>query len=130
MINSTAIQMANKIAKPNSKIDINQLANLLLDKSIDDNKRATQTEINIVDFCRFYKVGHIPVIDFLVGYVILYVLNNICPKFDYRLILIGTIPLVIIFNLATNEDIQTNLLLLLILVGSIIYLIKMNNLLT
>lgn len=82
----------------------------------------SEKEISLLDFSRLYKIGKIPVIDFIIIYILLYSINSIYFKYDYKIILIVTIPITIIFNLFTNPQLKLSTIMLIILILSIFYL--------
>lgn len=77
-------------------------------------------EINLFDFSRLYTIGHIPVIDFVIVYIILYCLNCLCLDFDFKVVLIGAIPLTILINLLSNDKVNISVGLLTVLFVTII----------
>lgn len=81
-----------------------------------------ESEINLLQLSRLYTIGQIPIMDFIVLYLILYVLNFLCFQCNYKLILVSTIPLVIIFNLLINKDMKMTWTLFIILIVTISYL--------
>ena len=80
-----------------------------------------QKEITLLQFMRLYKVGNIPVIDFLVVYVMLCVLNNLYFNLDYKSILIGTVPFTIVFNILSNPKCKISQSVIIILIASLGY---------
>ena len=144
MISNTTTNLSSKIVKPTSTIS-NSTANLLLasagtgiiimdsenpESNYNNNLLVTKEktgnliidekkEMSLLEFSRLYKIGQIPIMDFVMIYILLYVLNSICLKYDYKYILIATIPLVILLNLITNKSLKMNWFLLVIVLGSI-----------
>ena len=91
--------------------------------NLNPNPTPNPNQINLVEFTRLYKIGPIPVIDFIIIYICFYLLNSIYFDLDYKIILIATIPLTILFNLITNANCKVTNLILLILIVSTYYLI-------
>ena len=83
------------------------------------SSKTPKKEISLLQFMRLYNVGNIPVIDFIVEYVMLCVLNNLYFKLDYKSILIGTIPFTIIFNLSSNPKCKISSSVIIILLMSL-----------
>lgn len=128
--------IANKIHKPVNNINKTALTGALLTLGAETviNDDSSNGEIsrdsflrpdtmNLLEFSRMYKLGQIPIIDFIIGYIFLYIINSICGKYDYKLILIITVPLVIIFNLFLNPNVKPTIGLGIILVISIYFLL-------
>lgn len=62
-----------------------------------------QQVISLWDFLHLYTVGGMPIVDFLIVYVILYVGNRFVLHYNQKIIIIATIALVILFNLVTSK---------------------------
>lgn len=128
---SRASTIASKLTKPNSTFDINSLTNFLLTKHMDDfevkRNNTPEKYISFWDYCRFYRIGQIPILDFVVGYIFLYCLNSVCPHFDYKFILIATIPMVITINIMINKKIKITVSQIVIIAMSIFYLWSIHN---
>jgi len=86
----------------------------------------SEKEISLLDFSRLYKIGKIPVIDFIIVYILLYSINSIYFRYDYKIVLIITIPITIIFNLFTNPQLKLSTIMLIILILSIFYLFSVS----
>lgn len=78
---------------------------------------------SLLDFIRLYKIGGIPIIDFFIVYIILYMINKIHFNYDFKLVLVATIPVTIVFNLVINKKIKITLIIIIILLLSMLYLI-------
>lgn len=84
--------------------------------SVDSDSQQT---MNIINFSRLYKIGQIPVFDFIIIYVLLYIINRVYFHWDCKIILVVTIPITIVFNLLTNERIRlTNSMMILLLLST------------
>lgn len=152
---SNSANVINGISKPTYKINLKPLTKLAVasatanaiifeNSSSNDQKKtdiiydnrnsneqndtilSTEKQLNLWQFCRLYTIGQMPIMDFFVIYVILYSINTICTDYNYKLILIATIPLTIIFNIFTNKNIKISGLLILILLTSFYYLLTTN----
>lgn len=129
--------IANKINKPISTVNASALMGAAIGATaatvIDEDDSTNHNNIrniskypdtmNLLEFSRLYKLGQIPIIDFAIGYIILYILNSICAKYDHKLILIITVPLVIIFNLLLNPNVKPTIALGIVCIISIYYLL-------
>ena len=132
-MNTTSHSIANKIYKPVNNINKTALENTLLasglviaeefNEPVPRDSFMYPDTMNLLEFSRMYKLGQIPIIDFIIGYIFLYIINSIWTKYDYKLILIITVPLVIIFNLLLNPDVKLSIGLGIILVVSIYFLL-------
>jgi|SRR5579872_257063 len=80
-------------------------------------------EITLLHFMRLYKVGNIPIIDFVVVYLMLCVLNHLYFHLDYKIILISAIPFTIIFNLLADPNCKLSQSTLIVLAASIGYVV-------
>jgi len=96
--------------------------NILLNVESPNYKIKSENEINLVEFTKLYKVGQIPIIDFFMIYIIFYLINSLYLNLDYKIVLVATIPLTIVFNLITNDQCKISNMILLILVMSLYYL--------
>lgn len=138
---SNIIDKLNTIVKPVSTINFNALNHLAvanmglgtaitsynpnyITQIINNNKinNNNYNELNLLDFARLYKIGQIPIIDFVIVYIILYVFNKLYSCFDYKFIFVATIPITVIFNLIVNKRIKLSNMMIFILLLSIIYL--------
>lgn len=95
------------------------------------NKYNIKDKINIFDFVRSYKIGKIPIIDFLITYILLYMLNKMYYHFNAKTIIVSTLVITIIINILLYNNIKFNSGIILIMLISIFYLIYLyynNNL--
>lgn len=83
----------------------------------------TKNELNLLNFSRLYKIGQIPIMDFIIMYIILCIFNAICFNYDYKIMLVATIPLTILIDIIFVKNIKITKLLLIIFFVSISYLI-------
>lgn len=131
----------NQISQPTSKIDMNNVAplvlgitsaSLVIDEDSKKNQPALKTnsdfsenandELNLWQFSRLYEFQNIPIVDFFLFYIILYSINAIYFNYNYKFILVSTIPLTIVFNIIINPSIQLTNLLMIMIVTSLCYL--------
>jgi hypothetical protein len=75
--------------------------------------------INGFQYCRLYTVAGIPIIDFIITYIILYVVNSLWFRLHQGTVLVAAIPLTIILNLLINPKIQFNNFLMILMLISI-----------
>jgi hypothetical protein len=90
------------------------------------NQENEDKEISLLDFSRMYRIGQIPVMDFVIVYIILYCLNYVSSvyNYNYKFILIATIPITLVFNLLTNKDLKVSWTIIIILILSSYYLLS------
>lgn len=84
-------------------------------------------EMNLFDFSRMYKIGQIPIMDFIVVYILLCILNALYFDYNYKFMLVATIPLTILTNVIFMKNIKLTGLLMTIFVVSILYLFYINR---
>ena len=84
---------------------------------------APAKEITLMHFMRLYKIGNIPVIDFIAVYIMLCILNNLYFHTDYKNVLISAIPFTIIFNILSNHRYKLTNTTLVVLTLSVGYLL-------
>lgn len=148
--NSAHNNIINKLSKPVSTSKMNSITNAALLSTaagavvlsdLDNNtyvkeennntnnnekKDDIESEINLWEFSRLYTIADIPIIDFIIIYIIIYLLNKICMNLNYKFILVLAIPITIIFELFTNKNTNVSNILLIIFVISIILLLSTN----
>lgn len=88
---------------------------------------ANEKKINLVEFSRLYRIGQIPIIDFIVVYIILYIVNALCWNFDFKFILVATIPITILFNIFSNKQLKISWVIIVILIICFYLLLTMDN---
>ncbi|CAH6420468.1 Hypothetical protein MVR_LOCUS138 [uncultured virus] len=82
----------------------------------------TQQTISLWDFLHLYTIGGMPIVDFLIVYVVLYVGNRFVLHYNQKIIIIATIALVILFNLVTSK-VELSWLLAIVLVVCAVLLV-------
>ena len=102
------------------KLDTQQIDYNKLDASLAPADR----ELNLWQFSRLYTIGEVPVIDFLIVYIILYLLNFMCSHYNYKFVLLATIPITIILNIFVNNKMKCTGVTMIILVISIYLLLS------
>lgn len=133
-MSSSAVNIANKLTNPTSNANLYAIANLVLDE---DNNYANhnpvsqistfnnnESELNLCQFCRLYTIAGVPIMDFFIVYILFYVLNSICLKYDYKLVLLATIVVVIVFNIFTNKNISCLPFWIIVLVVTLYYIFR------
>lgn len=132
--------IVSKINSTTSKINLTPVTQLALSTSgaaiiMDDvndkileNERIMSTHtsknqesLNLWQFSKLYKIGNIPIIDFFICYVVLYMFNCLYNFCDHKITLIATIPIVLIFNLITNPFVETSPLILIVIFLTSLY---------
>lgn len=111
----------DKLTKPTSNINISLLTEFI-DNTDTNIKSQNKNVTNLWQFSKIYTVGNIPIIDFLIVYIFLYLINSIYQKYNYKLVLIATIPFTIILNIFINKNIKISWIILLVLMISIYFL--------
>ena len=154
MVYTNTNSIVNKIAKPTgikmtpitSAILAGAGASVILDKVNNDNKIADnavitrsssapttastgQEVINLWQFIRLYTIAGIPIIDFFITYILIYVFNSYYLHYDEKIILISTIPITIIYNLLTNKNVKMSWFLLAVIIISVflLFMVKPNK---
>lgn len=83
-------------------------------------------EISLWSFTRMYQLGGIPIMDFIVGYIFLYLLNKLVFKCDTKLIIFSIVPIVVLANIACNPQVKLTWFIIGIMILSIYFLIKID----
>lgn len=83
-------------------------------------------EMNVYHFCRLFTIGEIPIIDFIIIYLLLYFLNKIYFQCCYKLVLIAAIFTTILFNITTNKNVRQSGYIIIIIVLGFLYLFKLS----
>jgi hypothetical protein len=109
-----------------NKTDINQNNKPYHYISQETQNVPDKATMNLFQFSRLYTIGKIPIIDFIIIYIFMYLLNSICGMYNYKLILVAAVPITIIINIITNKNVKINAVLLIILIISMYYLLTMN----
>lgn len=117
--NSPTYSVIKSTIDPNEIIQSNYVESTQFEKSRDK-------EINLIEFTRLYKFGQIPIIDFIFVYIIIYLVNSIYLDLDYKIILVGAIPITIVINLLMNKKCKTTNIIILVLIMSMYYLLTCN----
>lgn len=78
--------------------------------------------INAWQFLKLYTVSGIPIVDFFFIYVILYVINSIYLHYNYKLVLLLTIPITIIYNIITNKKLEISVFMVVSIIVSAYFL--------
>jgi len=63
-----------------------------------------KTRVTLLEFIRMYTIAKIPIMDFIIIYVIIYSLNCIYFDCDFKIVSVGTIPLTIFLNMIFNDS--------------------------
>lgn len=134
---------AHKLTKPTTNANIATAKNIaiagigtgiILDDEISDRKAnnldtetlfTSHPSMSLWNYIRLYTICSIPVADFLVVYLILYIINRLIFNYDYRYAIVLTAPLVIFINMVTNTEFEMSIFALVLIAASLIYLIKL-----
>ena len=159
MVYTNTYSIVNKIAKPagikmtpiTAAILTGAGASVILDQVNDDNKipigtannaiitraqsapttttSTNQEAINLWQFIRLYTVAGIPIIDFFITYILIYVFNCFYFHYDAKIIVLLAIPVTIIYNLLTNKNVKISWFLIAIMIISVflLFVVKPNK---
>jgi hypothetical protein len=139
MVYTNTGMIVNKISKPISNTNLTPVTSAILAGAganviLENEKYRThhphniimitenQKTINLWEFIRLYTIGNIPIIDFLIIYIAIYLINSLYLNYDKKIVLISTIPITILYNIITNKNMKVTTFLVLVLIISIYYL--------
>lgn len=116
-MNSKEQKLLKKIIE-NNKID-------QLYKLIDEipPPRQKQPDLKLWKFIRLYKIGNIPIVDFIFVYIGLYIINSLWFHADHYLTLILTIPITLLLNIIFNKKIKITITIFFIIIIFLVYAI-------
>lgn len=85
-----------------------------------DKVMENKSNLNLLEFSRLYKIYEIPIINFVIIYIILYGLN--CLHFDcnFKNVLILTIPITLIFSAISNPKLKLSPVMVIVLIASVV----------
>ncbi len=146
---STTTTVITKLIKPSSGANVAALTTLgmlgagaaiamddddknkIMEESVSDqadiNTKTVEKEMSLWDYCKSYQIKNIPIIDFLIAYIFLYLLSKTWLHYDFKCVLVATLPLVLIFNLLENPKVKMSDGIFIILILSVTYLIYCHN---
>ena len=101
--------MDNQLVVPKPEQKAND-KNLIVDK-------------NLIDCVRLQRIGAVSLIDFVLIYILLYIVNAWYLQYDYKIIFVLAITLTIFINAIFNKQFKLSGLIMIIFLLSIIYLI-------
>ncbi len=84
----------------------------------------TKPVTNLLEFSRLYKVCDIPIIDFIVTYIFLYYFNCLYFHHDFKIILIMTVPITLLFNILTNPNVQITSSIIVIIISLVLIIVS------
>jgi hypothetical protein len=119
----------NRLFTPTNKINHDMIYDYLTaDNNIEKKKDPhnilkNQSNMNLLEFSRLYKINKIPFMDFIIVYLFLYSINCICLGYDFEIILLVTLPITLVLEILTNSKLNISLTIFLIVLLSIILLI-------
>jgi len=117
-INFSSVNKLNKILTDPNKLEPGRASNLREPFYSLDIK-----QLNLLEFCRMYKLICIPVIDFIFIYILLYVINYFYLDYDMDMILIATIPITLLFEIIICKNLKISIYTVAIIMVSIFYLV-------
>jgi len=89
-----------------------------------DNRHVNKQYISLLQFCRLFTLDSIPIIDFVVIYVLIYLINLSYFRYDFKIVIILAILVTICINLIfNNDDVKLSLFIILAIIGCMYYLI-------
>lgn len=104
-------------------VDENKLDELykLIDEIPPPNEK--QPDLKLWKFTRLYKIGKIPIVDFIFVYIGLYIINSLWFHVDHYLTLILTIPITLLLNIIFNKTIKITMTIFIIIIIFLVYAI-------
>ncbi|XWV26477.1 putative orfan [Tupanvirus soda lake] len=144
MVYSNTYDLTSKIIKPTSNINIKPLtsvalasagANVIMNDetynflqknpettSVSDNEQI----LNLWQFIRLYTVATIPIVDFIIVYTVVYILNALYLHYNHKFVLISTVPFTILISILTNKNMKITSFIIIVMIISIYYLLTLN----
>ena len=141
----TTASILNKITNPTSTLKTNNIAKMAgifsipaiasasvddidNDNSLDykeniDDVPESNGEINLWQFLRMYRIAEIPIMDWFIIYIFIFCLNSLYLHYDYKWVLLISIPMTILFNVLANKKFQVSGIIIIILVITTYYLV-------
>jgi hypothetical protein len=95
--------------------NINSKSDQLRDVSNDP-----KPQMNLLEFSRIYEIHNIPFINFFIVYALLYSLNCLHFGYDFRLVLLASIPITIFLSMISNPGLNLSLSMMIVLVVSVV----------
>ena len=83
-------------------------------------------ELNFWQFLRLYKIAQIPIMDLIIIYVLIYCVNSIYLNYNYKWVLLMTIPITVLFNILTNKEFKLSAIIMAMLIITLYYLLTSN----
>ena len=119
----------NDMLKPTSKLDFTAInKEIKFDNIVSDTTADTPKQMNLLDFSRMYKIYEIPIMDFVIIYIILYCLNCIFFECDFKIIFVATLMMTLILNIIFNDKIRvTTGLVLILIITMILFMIMAHS---
>jgi hypothetical protein len=119
---------SQRVIKSTSQADLNSLTKISQIKNNHDGRKINEgkSNLNFWQVARLYTIGRIPIIDFIIVYIILYIINSIKLHYNYKFILIAVIPIVILINIFINKNLKPSFILILIVAISLYFLVTTN----
>lgn len=98
-----------------------------MDADAEENEKEKQ-KMSFMEFIKLYKIGKIPIIYFLVFYIVLYLINDILnhygyKHYSYKMVLVATIPVTLIFSILTIKEVKITAIMGAILLLCVLYMI-------
>lgn len=134
----SADTIANKLTKPVSDFNVTTLKNTAIKMFCDHSKNFAETEnqstnqidqsitlnheMSLFDFSRLYKIGGVPIMDFVFVYILLYAINSLYLNLNFKIVLIATIPITILLDFVLNSKLKISNIILTIMMLCTFYL--------
>lgn len=93
------------LSKPTSKLSFSSIEKKIHAETFDNEETdSPKKKVTLLEFVRMYTISKIPIMDFIIMYIILYSLNCIYVDCDFKIVSVGTIPLTILLNMLFNDN--------------------------
>ena len=128
------VQRINNMTKPTSKLRFTNIAPILAnglstatsDRKIKNDKNSKNKSVSkktLMEFIRMYKIGNIPIMDFLITYILLYVSNKLYLNLDNKYVIIATIPITLLMDMILDDEITPSILIISIIIITCTYML-------
>lgn len=109
------------LSKPTSKLSFSSIEKKIHVETFDNEETdVPKKKVTLLEFIRMYTISKIPIMDFIIIYIILYSLNCIYVDCDFKIVSVGTVPLTILLNMLFNDNFVESFGVILVFVMSTI----------
>ena len=130
-------QKINNMTKPTSKLRFANIAPVVapiiasgLSESTQTRKKFISTDNNkepvksksLLEFIRMYKIGNVPIMDFIIVYILLYVGNKLHFNLENQYIILSTVPITLLIDLLLDDEITPSVIMYGIIILTVFYL--------